>query len=237
MIAQQSQRDLYTLEVAAGAKSLKLTLVWDDWPADPLAASALVNDLDLVVIGPDETRHYPWTLDAYAPTEPAERVRADHTNNVEQVYVETPATGTWLVTVRGTNLPQYNQPYSLVADGGGLTAVPSETAVFAVFGYLGQTVAEFLDTGDLVLQGALTTGSECEAPAGAFVFKGPQRDVVGYIDLEGNMCIRGELNERANCEITGGGFTVTDWSGNPVACVDMVGNLCLAGRLYQNSQP
>jgi len=236
-LMQQGQRDLYTVTVAPGASELKLTLVWDDWPADPLAAHALVNDLDLVVTGPDGTRHYPWTLDPYLPAEPAQRVRADHTNNVEQVCVEQPAPGTWLVTVWAADLPQYDQPYSLAGGGTGFTAVPSGTAILGIVGYLGQTVAEFDDGGNLVLQGALTTETECEAPAGAFVIKGPQQEVVGYIDLDGNMCIRGELNELAHCEAGGGGFAVRDWFGNIVARVDLFGNLCLAGRLHQNPLP
>lgn len=236
-LIQQGQRDVYTLVVAPGASELKLTLVWDDWPADPLAAHALVNDLDLVVTGPDGTRHYPWTLDPYLPAEPAQRVRADHTNNVEQVCVEQPAPGTWLVTVWAADLPQYDQPYSLTTGGTGLTAVPSGAAILGIVGHLGQTVAEFDDGGNLVLQGALTTGTECDTPAGAFVIHGAQQEVVGYIDLDGNMCIRGELNELAHCEAGGGGFAVRDWFGNIVARVDLFGNLCLAGRLHQNPLP
>jgi len=236
-VMQQGQRDLYTVEVAPGTSELKVTLVWDDWPADPLAAHALVNDLDLVVTGPDGTRHYPWTLNPYLPAEAAQRLRADHTNNVEQVCVEQPAEGSWLVTVWAAGLPQYDQPYSLVTDATGFAAVASGTAILGIVGHLGQTVVEFDDTGNLVLQGALTTGAECEAPAGAFVINGPQEDVAGYIDLDGNMCIRGELNELSHCEMTGGGFVVRDWFGNTVACVDMFGNLCLAGRLYQNPPP
>ena len=237
-ILRQGERDLYTMEVSAGQAALKVTLVWDDWPADPLAAHALVNDLDLVVVGPDGTRHYPWTLDPYAPEAPAERVRADHTNNVEQVYVEAPAAGTWLLTVWGAGMPEYHQPYSLLAAPTPLAAVSSGSPIFSVTGYLGQTVAEFDDTGSLVLQGALVTEAPlCTPPPGALVMRGPRQDVVGYIDLEGNMCIRGELNELSHCEIAGAGFVVKDWFGDTVAYVDASGNLCLAGRLHQNPQP
>ena len=93
MILQQDERDVYTLNVPSGAKALKLTLVWDDYPGDPLAGQSLVNDLDLVVTGPDGKQYYPWTLDPSSPEKQAERMRADHTNNVEQVSVENPAEG------------------------------------------------------------------------------------------------------------------------------------------------
>jgi hypothetical protein len=237
MVLQQGQRDSYTLELAPATAELKVTLVWDDWPADPLAAHALVNDLDLVVTGPDGRRYYPWTLDPAEPNEPAQQTRTDHTNNVEQISVAQPQAGTWLVTVWAANLPQHHQPYSLVTDGTGFGQVLSGTAILGIVGHLGQTVAEFDDAGDLILQGALTTGTQCDPPAGAFVINGPQQQAVGYIDLDGNMCIRGELNELSHCEMTGGGFIVKDWFGSTVAYVDMFGNLCLAGRLHQNPQP
>jgi len=88
-----------------------------------------------------------------------------------------------------------------------------------------------------MLQGSLTTGVETVLPGGAFVIHGPDQQVAGYIDLDGNMCIRGELNELGNCELIGGGFVVKDWLGRTVACVDTAGNLCLAGRLHQSPQP
>ncbi len=148
--------------------------------------------------------------------------------------MDDPAAGTWLITVWATSLPEYYQTYSLLTDTLGLNLVLPGTSVFSVTGVLGQTVAEFDDTGNLVLQGELTTGADCAPPAGAFVIKAPDQSVVGYIDLDGNMCIQGELNELAHCMLTGGGFVVHDWFGNSVAHVDAAGNLCLAGRLYQN---
>ena len=89
----------------------------------------------------------------------------------------------------------------------------------------------------LLIVGLVTGVPGMAVPAGAFVINGPQQEVVGYIDLDGNMCIRGELNELAHCEAGGGGFAVRDWFGNIVARVDLFGNLCLAGRLHQNPLP
>ena len=233
-ILQQGERDEYTLNVPSGAKVLKLTLVWDDYPADPLAAQALVNDLDLVVTGPDGKQYYPWMLDPLSPEKPAERTRADRTNNVEQVLVEDPAEGRWLATIWGTTVPQPYQTYSLIL---GPVETATGRAILSITGNLGQTVAEFDDEGNLVLHGTLTTGVEGVPPGGAFVIKGPDQEVAGYIDLDGNMRVRGELSELSNCDLIGGGFVVKDWLGRTVACVDAAGNLCLAGRLYQSPQP
>lgn len=125
-IALPGQQNTYALEVFPGQTELNITLVWDDYPADPLAAQALVNDLDLVVTDPAGRRHFPWTLDPYRPQEPAERDRRDHANNVEQVYAEDPAEGTWRITVSGTTVPQYPQTYSLLTDSGALETVSLE---------------------------------------------------------------------------------------------------------------
>jgi subtilisin family serine protease len=50
-------------EVDGGAPTIRLTLAWDDVAADPATPSTdprLVNDLDLVLVDPAGTRHYPW---------------------------------------------------------------------------------------------------------------------------------------------------------------------------------
>lgn len=103
----------------------------------------LVNDLDVVLLDPARVAHSPWILpplpidastymsgfdpitrDDVVPatqcTEPlywaGEDTLAceDHRNNVEQVYVEHPAVGTWLVYVRGYDVAEDSQRYSLV---------------------------------------------------------------------------------------------------------------------------
>ncbi|MGD8451280.1 MAG: S8 family serine peptidase [Phycisphaerae bacterium] len=103
--------------VEAGTPELKVTLVWDDVPAVPNAVPALVNDLDLVVTGPDGTQYYPWTLDPLNPASPAVQMQADHLNNIEQVLVDNPAAGDWTIAVVGYNVPEGPQSFSLAGDG------------------------------------------------------------------------------------------------------------------------
>ncbi len=105
---------VYYVYVAAGTGTMKATLAWDDYPAPGNALGDLVNDLDLVVTSPDgvQTR-YPWTLDPANPEVPASRAGPDHTNNVEQVLVESPLAGTWTIRVRGTDVPAGPQTFSL----------------------------------------------------------------------------------------------------------------------------
>jgi subtilisin family serine protease len=117
--------NLYPLTIAEGESSLKVTLVWDDVPAEPNAAPTLVNDLDLELVAPDGSTVYgPWILDPANPEQPAQRhswkagengIR-DTRNVVEQVAVDNPQAGTWFIRVSGRAVPQGPQPYSIVSD-------------------------------------------------------------------------------------------------------------------------
>ena len=105
----------YTIEVPAGAESLKMTLVWTDRPGSPSAQNALVNNLDLVLRAPDGTLHRPWVLDGDDPTANA-TTGVNMVDNVEQVLIENPTPGRWTAEVRGTNLPFGDSPFTLVSE-------------------------------------------------------------------------------------------------------------------------
>jgi hypothetical protein len=106
------------VNVPAGTAQFKVTLAWDDPPAIENANPALINDLDLVVTDSAGTRQFPWTLDPANPTANAVRTKEDHLNNLEQVQVDAPFAGAWSVIVRGTNVPQSPQKFSLVSANG-----------------------------------------------------------------------------------------------------------------------
>lgn len=115
VVAGQSRQ--FYLSVAPDAAMLQVTLAWDDPPADPSAATALVNDLDLVVIGPSG-QAFPWTLNPQNPAAAAVQTQSDHINNVEQVVVADPAAGLWSVTVHAFNLSTASQRFALTAEPG-----------------------------------------------------------------------------------------------------------------------
>ena len=77
-------------------------------------AQNLVNDLDLIVTAPGGTQYCGnvfsggWSQTAGSP---------DHANNVENVYIQSAAQGTWTVQVSGYNVPYGPQPFALVVDG------------------------------------------------------------------------------------------------------------------------
>ena len=103
------------VSVNSGDTELKVTLAWDDVPGTPNVDPALVNDLDLRVFDPSNTRYYPWTLDQFNPGDPAVQTQENHVDNIEQVFVDSPALGVWRVDVYGYDVPQGPQTFSLSA--------------------------------------------------------------------------------------------------------------------------
>jgi len=158
--------------VAPGDDELKITIAWDDAPGVPLAASALVNDLDLVVTSPSGQRFYPWTLDPQNPSAAAAQDAEDHTNNIEQVHVQNPEPGGWNIEVVGTNVPEGPQPFGLVvspflvncADQG---TVRLDTDLYACDDILDIRVVDCgLNTSDSVIDTVSVNLSSTSNPAG-----------------------------------------------------------------------
>jgi len=100
----------YEVEVSSGTP-FKATLVWSDYPASPPATIALVNDLGLRVIAPDGTVYYGNDF-----TPPYDD-RIDVINNVENVFLDAPADGRYIIEVWGGNVPMGPQPYALILSG------------------------------------------------------------------------------------------------------------------------
>ncbi len=104
----------YELTVEPGAASLVVTIAWDDVPGTPNVSPALVNNIDLRIIGPDET-HYPWRLDPANPSAHAVRTGPNTLDNIEQVRIDNPVPGSYSVRVNGQGIQQGSQTYSIVA--------------------------------------------------------------------------------------------------------------------------
>jgi hypothetical protein len=100
---------------------LKVTLVWSDYPSTDTASINLVNDLDLTVVTGSTTFRGNVFSGGWSVTGGS----ADRRNNVENVYIQSPGTGTYTVTVTGFNVPNGPQKYALVVDGGTISAPAS----------------------------------------------------------------------------------------------------------------
>ncbi len=115
-VAQGAETTL-ALDIPANTRQARIMVLWADPPANPLAARALINDLDLRVLAPDGAEHLPWKLNP-TPTvaaldSPATKGR-DSLNNVEQVAITDPAPGTYSVRVKGTDVPLGPQAFYIV---------------------------------------------------------------------------------------------------------------------------
>lgn len=109
--------------VRSPGQRLKITLAYTDVPGFPGAIPALVNDLDLEVLGPDGTlyRGNQFSGGESVPNAPS----PDNLNNVEAVHLAQPLPGDYLVRVRARNVVQdarldttaIDQDFALVASG------------------------------------------------------------------------------------------------------------------------
>ena len=98
------------ITVPAGARQVKVMLYWHDKEGSPLAANALVNDLDLTVTD-GATTYEPWILNP-APgfvNVPATR-GVDRINNIEQITIDNPGTSV-TINLSGFNVPNGPQEF------------------------------------------------------------------------------------------------------------------------------
>lgn len=103
----------FTIQVPAGIQQLKVTLCWNDPPAEANAPSALINDLDITVQTNGNT-YLPWVLSA-APVadslSAAPHRSRDSLNNTEQITIDHPAAGNLQIQVAAHHLNVPNQAF------------------------------------------------------------------------------------------------------------------------------
>ena len=104
----------YEFVVSSSTENIKLTLAWDDVPASVNTSKALVNNLDLEVVDPMGNVYQPYILNPNKKRENAKN-GTDELNVVEQVFIENPASGKWIVKISGTYVALGPQAYSLVS--------------------------------------------------------------------------------------------------------------------------
>jgi hypothetical protein len=118
-----------TVTVSGDVPALRVTLTWADPPGTTSSSIHRINDLDLIVSGPGGVvyRGNVGLLAGVWSTPGGER---DDRNTVENVFVPTPAAGTWTIEVVATELnedghletPALDADFALVATGG--TPIP-----------------------------------------------------------------------------------------------------------------
>ena len=120
-----STGDVYQQHTFVGNsnQSLKITMDYTDVAGFPGAIPALVNDLDLEVLGPDGTLYRGNQFNAGESIPNA--TTSDSLNNVEGVTLAQPLPGDYLITVRAVNVAEdarldtaaIDQDFALVVSG------------------------------------------------------------------------------------------------------------------------
>ena len=101
-----------TIAVPAGVRRLKVMLYWNDTAAAPNAATQLINDFDLTVVAPGSITHQPLILNPLPANVNDTAVEGvDRINNIEQVVIDTPVAGNYVINVNAFALPYGPQEY------------------------------------------------------------------------------------------------------------------------------
>lgn len=116
---EQGVTNGHTITVPTGTTQVRFMLYWGDHAATPGVNTALVNDIDLTAKDPTNNTHLPWVLDSTPDPIlldlPATQ-GADHLNNMEQILINSPIAGDYLLEIKGNNIPFGPQDYVVVYD-------------------------------------------------------------------------------------------------------------------------
>lgn len=112
---KESETVSFTISVPENAVNLKVSLVWNDPAADANTTVALVNDVDLQLVGVSSQSVYlPWVLNTWPHLDslklPAQR-RQDRLNNIEQISIAEPGDESYRIDVSGFNLESGTQSF------------------------------------------------------------------------------------------------------------------------------
>ncbi len=116
MLANQDSV-IHTINVPAEIAQLKVMVYWTDPEASVSASTHLVNDLDMTMTDPNNVEHLRWSLDpspSISSLSSPAVAGEDHLNNMEQIVIDDPASGSYAVKLKGYNVPMGPQEYYLV---------------------------------------------------------------------------------------------------------------------------
>lgn len=158
-IVNQGDVNVHSFNVPTDIAQLKIMVYWTDYEGSTNTNWALVNNLNMTVTDPTATSWNPWKLSHYPDPDslnmPATR-GVDDRNNMEQVTLTDPLSGTYTVNVEGVAVPQGPQTYYIVYElipKGAILTYPiggellepgkSEIIRWDAFGNNGTTTLEF----------------------------------------------------------------------------------------------
>jgi len=142
----QGATESYNITVSSSSQPLKVCLTWIDPPAAQGSSAPPINNLHLEVIAPDGTTTYRGNV--FTAGVSTTGGTADNINNVEMVYLPTPAVGNYEIRVTGQTVNALYSPqaYSIAANGalapGERGAVSLSANAFACGSTAGLTVTD-----------------------------------------------------------------------------------------------
>jgi hypothetical protein len=101
----------YHFGVTDASQPFRATLVWTDFPGDPIAAKMLVNDLDLTVVAPGGTT---YRGNVFSGGQSTTGGTYDSLNVIECVYRNSPSTGVYTVRIDAPTVAMGPQNFALV---------------------------------------------------------------------------------------------------------------------------
>jgi PKD repeat protein len=113
----QSGNNTHNISVPSGVIQLNVMVYWHDLEGSANAAPALVNDIDINITNDNFITALPWLLD---PTANATALNSnatygnDHLNNMEQITIDNPAAGNYVLSVDGFTIPFGAQEYWVI---------------------------------------------------------------------------------------------------------------------------
>ena len=115
-VAQDSIQ-MHELVIPENVRQAKIMIYWSDNEGSTFAAKALVNNLDTRVVSPTGEINLPWVLNPFPHPDslnlPA-TTGIDDLNNVEQIAINNPESGTYTIEIEGTEVPFGTHEYYVV---------------------------------------------------------------------------------------------------------------------------
>ena len=137
----QSTNEVHSINIPSGIKQVKIMTYWHDKDASANASIALVNNLNTYITDANGVIYEPWVLDETPSASNLDQnaIRGiDDLNNMEQVTIDNPTAGTYILSIYGFTIPfgpqEYYVTYELITEDvtltypiGGEGLVPGET--------------------------------------------------------------------------------------------------------------
>ena len=113
----QGGNNTHNITVPPATIQLNVMVYWHDTEGSVNAAPALVNDIDINITGTNGLATYPWILDTTANAmflNSNATYGNDHINNMEQITIDNPISGNYLLSVDGFAIPFGAQEYWII---------------------------------------------------------------------------------------------------------------------------